>query len=25
VLLELSALGGREKLEGLPVTSLYVV
>jgi len=25
VLLELSALGGREKLQGLPVTSLYVV
>jgi adenine phosphoribosyltransferase len=25
VLLELSALNGREKLEGLPVTSLYVV
>ena len=25
VVLELSALGGREKLQGLPVTSLYVV
>ena len=25
VLLELSALGGRDKLQGLPVTSLYVV